>query len=103
MRRLRWLAPVLIAAAMLVAACGGSDSGGGFFNFYDQASSKPIKIGASLPLTGEFSEPGKAAKQGYEVWEAMTNDRAACSAARSSSSIKDDATTRTRSSPTTTR
>src|SRR3990172_1546164 len=28
----------------------------------------PIKIGASLPLTGDFSEPGSAAKLGYELW-----------------------------------
>ena len=31
-------------------------------------------MGASLPLTGEFSEPGKAAQQGYKVWEAMVNE-----------------------------
>ena len=40
-----------------------------------EASGEPIKVGASLPLTGEFSEPGKAAKQGYEVWQAMVNEK----------------------------
>lgn len=34
----------------------------------------PITIGASLPLTGRFSEPGTAAMQGYEVWAAMVNE-----------------------------
>jgi len=34
----------------------------------------PIKIGASLPLSGRFSEPGTAAKEGYEVWAAMVNE-----------------------------
>lgn len=34
----------------------------------------PIAIGASLPLTGRFSEPGTAAAQGYEVWAAMVNE-----------------------------
>jgi len=34
----------------------------------------PIHIGASLPLTGRFSEPGNAAKQGYEVWAALINE-----------------------------
>lgn len=34
----------------------------------------PIRIGASLPLTGRFSEPGTAAKQGYEVWASMINE-----------------------------
>lgn len=35
---------------------------------------EPIKIGASLPLSGRFSEPGTAAKQGYEVWVALINE-----------------------------
>jgi branched-chain amino acid transport system substrate-binding protein len=35
---------------------------------------EPITIGASLPLSGRFSEPGTAAKQGYEVWAAMVNE-----------------------------
>jgi branched-chain amino acid transport system substrate-binding protein len=34
----------------------------------------PIFIGASLPLTGDFAEPGTAAKQGYEVWATMVNE-----------------------------
>ncbi len=33
----------------------------------------PVKIGASLPLTGDFSEPGTAAKKGYEVWVDVVN------------------------------
>ena len=31
-------------------------------------------IGASLPLTGEFAEPGEAARRGYEVWMEMVNE-----------------------------
>ena len=34
----------------------------------------PIVIGASLPLTGDFSEPGTAAKQGYETWVDIVNE-----------------------------
>jgi len=34
----------------------------------------PITIGASLPLTGRMSEPGSAAKQGYEIWAAIVNE-----------------------------
>lgn len=37
-------------------------------------AAEPIRIGASLPLTGRFSEPGTAARQGYEVWAAMVNE-----------------------------
>jgi branched-chain amino acid transport system substrate-binding protein len=71
MHKLRWLVLALVTMAVLAAAgCGGDDGddGGG------DAGGEPIKVGASLPLTGEFSEPGKAAKQGYEVWEAMVNE-----------------------------
>jgi len=48
------------------AACGGGDDGGG-------SSTGPIKIGTSLPLTGEFSQPGTAAQEGYKVWADMVN------------------------------
>ncbi len=34
----------------------------------------PIVIGVSLPLTERLSEPGLAAKRGYEVWVAMVNE-----------------------------
>src|SRR5687768_12166064 len=75
MHKLRWLVLALLAMAALAAAgCGDDDDGGGGGGG-GEASGDPIKVGASLPLTGEFSEPGKAAKQGYEVWEAMVNQK----------------------------
>lgn len=37
------------------------------------ATNGPIIIGASLPLTGDFADPGKAAEQGYQVWAALVN------------------------------
>jgi branched-chain amino acid transport system substrate-binding protein len=75
MQKLRWLALTLLAMVVLVAAgCGDDDGGGGGGGGGGEASGEPIKVGASLPLTGEFSEPGKAARQGYEVWEAMVNE-----------------------------
>jgi branched-chain amino acid transport system substrate-binding protein len=76
MQKLRWLVLALLTIAALTAAgCGGDDdNGGGGGGGGGKASGEPIKVGASLPLTGEFSEPGKAAKQGYEVWEATVND-----------------------------
>lgn len=38
------------------------------------APEPPIKIGVSLPLTGDFSEPGTAAKMGYELWAEQVNN-----------------------------
>jgi len=70
MLRTRWLAlAVLVLTALVAVGCGedNKSSGGG------GNGGPTIKVGASLPLTGEFSEPGKAAQQGYKVWEAITN------------------------------
>jgi branched-chain amino acid transport system substrate-binding protein len=66
MRNSRWLVVLVAAlAALTIGACGDDDDGGGGGG---DGGGEPIKIGASLPLTGgEFSEPGKAAQQGYKV------------------------------------
>lgn len=61
-----------LALALIGAAC--SDDGGGGSGNGDASSDEPIRIGASLPLTGDFSQPGTAAKQGYEVWQEMVNE-----------------------------
>jgi branched-chain amino acid transport system substrate-binding protein len=87
MRRLRWCAPAFAAAALLAAGCGGSDNGGSS----GSDSSKPIRIGASLPLTGDFSEPGKAAQQGYQVWQKMVNDQGGLLGRKVQVVVRDDA------------
>jgi branched-chain amino acid transport system substrate-binding protein len=92
MRRVRWLIASLVAAALIAvvaAGCGDDDdgsasSGGG-------GGGEPMKIGASLPLTGEFSEPGKAAEQGYKVWEALVNEKGGLLDRQVEMVIKDDA------------
>jgi branched-chain amino acid transport system substrate-binding protein len=89
MRRLPWFAAALAAAAMLAAGCGGSDNGGGGSSSGE--SGKPIRIGASLPLTGDFSEPGKAARQGYEVWQKMINDQGGLLGRKVQVIVRDDA------------
>ena len=33
----------------------------------------PIKIGASLPLSGDFSQDGVATQQGYQLWQSYIN------------------------------
>src|SRR4051794_37351201 len=88
----RRLVPATLAALALAgvaAGCGGdsgsSSSGGG------KSGGPPIEIGASLPLTGEFSEPGKAAREGYKVWESMTNAKGGLLGRKVQMVIKDDA------------
>jgi branched-chain amino acid transport system substrate-binding protein len=69
-RRARW---GMVAGAMVVAlalgGCGGGDDGGP-----GGATDDPIVIGVSLPLTGDFSEPGKGVQRGYEAWAKIVND-----------------------------
>ncbi|WP_432478188.1 amino acid ABC transporter substrate-binding protein [Nocardioides sp. GXQ0305] len=75
--------------AVGLAACGGDDgdgdSGGG------DGGEGPIRIGTSLPLTGEFSQPGQAAEQGYEVWREMINAEGGLLGREVELVVKDDA------------
>ncbi|WP_346256780.1 amino acid ABC transporter substrate-binding protein [Plantactinospora sp. ZYX-F-223] len=63
----RWATAVGAAVALLLAGCG-DDGGSG-------SSDDPIVVGISLPLTGDFSEPGKGVQRGYEAWAKITNDK----------------------------
>ncbi|MGH3349116.1 MAG: amino acid ABC transporter substrate-binding protein [Nocardioides sp.] len=67
-KRRRAVGPALVALtlASTLAACGGAEDGGG--------SDDEIVIGISLPLTGDFSEPGKGIQRGYEAWAAYVNE-----------------------------
>lgn len=54
------------ALALTAAGCGGGSSASGDDN--------TILIGISIPLTGDFAEPGKGVEQGYELWADMVNE-----------------------------
>ena len=65
-RRAALAATSAIALTLTTAACGlGSDSG---------SNDDEIVIGISLPLTGDFSEPGKGVQRGYEAWADYMNE-----------------------------
>jgi branched-chain amino acid transport system substrate-binding protein len=65
----RWLRPVTVATGVLVAASlvSGCASSGG------SGSSKTLVIGASVSLTGDFSDSGKAVQRGYQLWADTVN------------------------------
>ena len=68
-RRIAAAIGTLTIAALTVSACSGAgdqSEGGG--------SDDPIVIGISLPLTGDFSEPGKGVERGYEAWSEIINE-----------------------------
>ena len=87
-RRARSGITLAAVAGLALAACG---VGGGDDGSSSDDSSGPITIGASLPLTGEFSQPGQAAKQGYEVWREMVNADGGLLGRQVNLTIKDDA------------
>jgi branched-chain amino acid transport system substrate-binding protein len=60
-----------IAVGLLVAGC--SNGGGSKASTSGSTSSAPIVIGISLSLSGDFSDPGNAAKKGYELWADTVN------------------------------
>jgi branched-chain amino acid transport system substrate-binding protein len=62
------MAAIAMVAAVTLAGCGADDGGSG------EAATDPIVVGVSLPLTGDFSEPGKGVQRGYEAWAKVVND-----------------------------
>src|SRR5262245_12449377 len=64
-RVLRHLA-VAMVAVLALGGCGRDGKSG--------SGKQPIVIGISLPLTGDFSEPGKGIQRGYEAWAKVVND-----------------------------
>ena len=72
--RMRRAALVAVATLSLISACSSSPSStasGG--TGAASADAKPLVIGASVSLTGDFADPGKAVKAGYELWADQVN------------------------------
>ncbi|WP_336205697.1 amino acid ABC transporter substrate-binding protein [Nonomuraea sp. LPB2021202275-12-8] len=69
-RVLKVLAMTTIVSLGL-AACAKTDEPGAAAS----PGQGPVRIGISLPLTGDFSEPGKGIQEGYQVWADRVNAR----------------------------
>jgi branched-chain amino acid transport system substrate-binding protein len=59
-----------LAVGLLVAGCTSKGGGG---SSATPSTKSPILIGISLSLSGDFSDPGKAAQRGYELWAETVN------------------------------
>lgn len=70
------------AIALTVSACSADGGGDG----------ETLRIGASLPLTGEFSQGGLDTQRGYETWVEMTNEKGGLLGKQVEIVVKDDAT-----------
>ena len=64
-KRTKGLLAAVMAAAAVSAAFAATAS--------SRPAAGPIKIGISLSLSGDFSDPGKAVKRGYDLWAAYVN------------------------------
>jgi branched-chain amino acid transport system substrate-binding protein len=67
--RLRFGVISLATVALVsLGACTSSSGGSG-----SSTTKKPLVIGTSISLTGDFADPGKAVKAGYELWAKEIN------------------------------
>jgi branched-chain amino acid transport system substrate-binding protein len=87
-RRRRLLAGSVGGLLLLLTACGGGGSAGGAGG---GAPGSPLVIGISLPLTGDFSQPGTEAKRGYEIWRDLVNGKGGLLGRQVQLKIVDDA------------
>jgi branched-chain amino acid transport system substrate-binding protein len=70
MKKQALIAAVLLGAAASVVAVLAASAGGGTRS---ASAAKPITLGISLSLSGDFSDPGKAARRGYDLWQQVVN------------------------------
>jgi branched-chain amino acid transport system substrate-binding protein len=87
---------VLVALGAVLAACGGSSSKSSSSSSSASTSAapktgKPLTIGISLSLSGDFSDPGQAAKRGYELWADVVNAKGGVGGRKVQLKIVDDA------------
>jgi branched-chain amino acid transport system substrate-binding protein len=70
--RLTWSGTAIVAVVLMsLGACASSSGGGGGAS--SSTTHKPLVIGASVSLTGDFADPGKAVKAGYDLWAKEVN------------------------------
>ena len=69
MRRRSWLRSAAVAAL----SCTAVGAYGSLTSATAGASGKPVTIGISLSLSGDFSSTGQAGKLGYELWASQVN------------------------------
>ncbi|TMR19139.1 ABC transporter substrate-binding protein [Nonomuraea zeae] len=75
-----------LVVALALTACGQRPS-----ETQAGEAKRPIVIGVSLPLTGDFAQPGSEAKRGYEIWRDMVNAKGGVLGRQVELKIVDDA------------
>jgi branched-chain amino acid transport system substrate-binding protein len=90
------------AAGVLLAGCAstagsssGSSSGAAGGGSNAPTTSAPLVIGASVSLTGDFSDSGKAVQRGYQLWADTVNAKGGLLGRKVEFKIVDDASSPT--------
>ncbi|MED7826394.1 amino acid ABC transporter substrate-binding protein [Streptomyces chiangmaiensis] len=83
------MAALAAATAAALAACGPA-TGGPAQGAGDGPGKGTLTIGVSLSLTGDFADPGKAAKRGYDLWASDVNARGGVLGRKVSLKVVDD-------------
>jgi branched-chain amino acid transport system substrate-binding protein len=74
LRNRLWRGTPLVAVSLLVVALAACTSGSGNGGAHaSPGTTAPLVIGASVSLTGDFADSGKAVKAGYELWADTVN------------------------------
>ncbi|MFD7446075.1 amino acid ABC transporter substrate-binding protein [Streptomyces sp. NPDC059909] len=83
------LAALAATTAVALAACGPA-TGGPAQGVGKGPGKDTLTIGVSLSLTGDFADPGKAAKRGYDLWVSDVNARGGVLGRKVSLKVVDD-------------
>jgi len=87
------VALIVAAMALSLGACASSSNNAGATA---PASSKaPLVIGASVSLTGDFADSGKAVKRGYDLWASEINAKGGILGRKVTMKVVDDASSPT--------
>jgi branched-chain amino acid transport system substrate-binding protein len=84
---------VVVAVALSLGACASSGNNSG--TSASQKSGAPLVIGASVSLTGDFADNGKAVRRGYEMWAGQVNAKGGILGRKVTMKIVDDASSPT--------
>jgi branched-chain amino acid transport system substrate-binding protein len=84
-----------LGAVALLAGCASTNNGSGggqtTAGGTQGPSNKPLVIGASVSLTGDFSDSGKAVEKGYQLWADTVNAKGGLLGRKVEIKIVDDA------------
>jgi len=87
------VALTVAAVALALGACASSSNNAGASA--TPSAGKPLVIGASISLTGDFADSGKAVKRGYELWASEVNAKGGILGRKVTMKLVDDASSPT--------